>query len=178
MFGSPSQGLQQSIGFNISNNLEMKVKSKSDSTGVKKVKIFETLNVSGGYNFAAEKYKWSVISVSTQTSFFQNKLSVNSSMSIDPYQIIFAPGETTGTRTENFGHFSVQSFTLGFSVPLTNELFGKKEDLSKKYKQKAKLGMKSIILMKIIMPDLINLGLLTLMQTTVILKMQPNLELK
>jgi hypothetical protein len=50
MFGSPSQGLQQSIGFNISNNLEMKVKSKSDSTGVKKVKIFETLNVSGGYN--------------------------------------------------------------------------------------------------------------------------------
>ncbi len=40
MYGSPSQGLQQSIGFNISNNLEMKVKSKSDSTGVKKVKIF------------------------------------------------------------------------------------------------------------------------------------------
>jgi hypothetical protein len=42
-----SQGLQQSIGFNISNNLEMKVKSKSDSTGVKKVKIFESLNISG-----------------------------------------------------------------------------------------------------------------------------------
>jgi hypothetical protein len=54
MFGSPSQGLQQSIGFNISNNLEMKVKSKSDSTGVKKVKIFETLNVSGGYNFCGK----------------------------------------------------------------------------------------------------------------------------
>ena len=35
-----------------------------------------------------KKYKWSVISVSTQTSFFQNKVSVNSSMSIDPYQII------------------------------------------------------------------------------------------
>ena len=139
MFGSPSQGLQQSIGFNLNNNLEMKVKSKSDSTGVKKLKIFETLNVSGGYNFAAEKYKWSVISVSTQTSFFQNKVSVNSSMSIDPYQIIFAPGETTGTRTENFGHFSVQSFTLGFSVPLTNELFGKKEDLSKKYKTKGEI---------------------------------------
>lgn len=32
MFGSPNQGLTQSIGFNINNNLEMKVRSKTDST--------------------------------------------------------------------------------------------------------------------------------------------------
>ena len=53
MFGSPNQGLTQSIGFNINNNLEMKVRSKTDSTGTKKIKIFESLNISGGYNFAA-----------------------------------------------------------------------------------------------------------------------------
>ena len=50
IYGAPSTGLTQSLGFNIANNIEMKVKSKSDSTGVKKVKIFENLNVSGGYN--------------------------------------------------------------------------------------------------------------------------------
>ena len=95
MFGSPNQGLTQSIGFNINNNLEMKVKSKTDSTGVKKVKIFESLNIRGGYNFAAKDHKWSMISVSTQTSFFQNKLSVNSNVLIDPYQIVFIPAKKT-----------------------------------------------------------------------------------
>ena len=139
MFGSPNQGLTQSIGFNINNNLEMKVRSKTDSTGTKKVKIFESLNISGGYNFAADKYKWSLISISTQTSFFQNKLSVNSNVSIDPYQIVFIPGQENGVRTENFGHFNIQSFSMNFSFPLNNETFGKKEDLATKYKTKGEI---------------------------------------
>ena len=139
MFGSPNQGLTQSIGFNINNNLEMKVRSKTDSTGTKKVKIFESLNISGGYNFAADKYKWSLISISTQTSFFQNKLSVNSNVLIDPYQIVFFPGQENGIRTENFGHFNIQSFSMNFSFPLNNETFGKKEDLATKYKTKGEI---------------------------------------
>ena len=139
MFGSPNQGLTQSIGFNINNNLEMKVRSKTDSTGTKKVKIFESLNISGGYNFAADKYKWSLISISTQTSFFQNKLSINSNVSIDPYQIVFIPGQENGVRTENFGHFNIQSFSMNFSFPLNNETFGKKEDLATKYKTKGEI---------------------------------------
>ncbi|WP_213190042.1 putative LPS assembly protein LptD [Cloacibacterium caeni] len=139
MFGSPNQGLTQSIGFNINNNLEMKVRSKTDSTGTKKVKIFESLNISGGYNFAADKYKWSLISISTQTSFFQNKLSVNSNVLIDPYQIVFIPGQENGIRTENFGHFNIQSFNMNFSFPLNNETFGKKEDLATKYKTKGEI---------------------------------------
>lgn len=139
MFGSPNQGLTQSIGFNINNNLEMKVRSKTDSTGTKKVKIFESLNISGGYNFAADKYKWSLIWISTQTSFFQNKLSINSNVSIDPYQIVFIPGQENGVRTENFGHFNIQSFSMNFSFPLNNETFGKKEDLATKYKTKGEI---------------------------------------
>ena len=139
MFGSPNQGLTQSIGFNINNNLEMKVRSKTDSTGTKKVKIFESLNISGGYNFAADKYKWSLISISTQTSFFQNKLSINSNVLIDPYQIVFIPGQENGVRTENFGHFNIQSFSMNFSFPLNNETFGKKEDLATKYKTKGEI---------------------------------------
>ena len=139
MFGSPNQGLTQSIGFNINNNLEMKVRSKTDSTGTKKIKIFESLNISGGYNFAADKYKWSLISISTQTSFFQNKLSVNSNVLIDPYQIVFIPGQENGIRTENFGHFNIQSFSMNFSFPLNNETFGKKEDLATKYKTKGEI---------------------------------------
>lgn len=139
IYGAPSTGLTQSIGFNISNNLEMKVKSKSDSTGVKKVKIFENLNISGGYNFAAEKYKWSVFSVNAQSSFFDNKLNVNSSLTIEPYEIVFADNSNVGVRTENFGHFSLQGFNLQLSYPMSDAIFGKKEELSKKYKKKGEI---------------------------------------
>ena len=139
IYGAPSTGLTQSLGFNIVNNIEMKVKSKSDSTGVKKVKIFENLNVSGGYNFAAEKYKWSVFSVNAQSSFFDSKLNVNSSLTIEPYQIVFADGSDTGIRTENFGHFSLQGFNLQLSYPMSDAIFGKKEELSKKYKKKGEI---------------------------------------
>ena len=139
IYGAPSTGLTQSLGFNIANNIETKVKSKSDSTGVKKVKIFENLNVSGGYNFAAEKYKWSVFSVNAQSSFFDSKLNVNSSLTIEPYQIVFANGSDTGIRTENFGHFSLQGFNLQLSYPMSDAIFGKKEELSKKYKKKGEI---------------------------------------
>ncbi|PZU90757.1 MAG: LPS-assembly protein LptD [Chryseobacterium sp.] len=139
IYGAPSSGLTQTLGFNIANNLEMKVRSKTDSTGVKKVKIFENLNISGGYNFAAEKYKWSVFSVSAQSSFFNNKLNVNSSLTLEPYKIVFAEGSTTGERTEQFGHFSLQGINVQLSYPMSEAIFGKKEELSKKYKKKGEI---------------------------------------
>lgn len=139
IYGAPPSGLQQTMGFNISNNVEMKVKSKTDSTGVKKVKIFENLNISGGYNFAAEKYKWSVFTVNAQSSFFNNKLNVNSSMTIEPYEIVFTDGSDTGIRTENFGHFSLQGINFQLSYPMSEAIFGKREDTSKKYKKKGEI---------------------------------------
>lgn len=132
IFGAPTSGLTQSIGFNISNNLEMKVKSKSDSTGLKKIKIFENLNISGGYNFAAKSHRWSYITISTQTSFFQNKISVNSNLTLDPYKTVFTNGSTVGTRTEELG-INLQSFNLNFTIPLSQELFGNAQEKQKKY---------------------------------------------
>ncbi|MPS73410.1 MAG: LPS-assembly protein LptD [Chryseobacterium sp.] len=139
IYGAPTSGLQQTMGFNISNNLEMKVRSKTDSTGVKKVKIFENLNISGGYNFAAERNKWSVFSVNAQSSFFNNKLNVNTSLTLEPYKIIFEEGSTTGTRTDQFGHFSLQGINVQLSYPMSEAIFGKKEELSKKYKKKGEI---------------------------------------
>lgn len=139
IYGAPTSGLTQSVGFNINNNLEMKIRSKSDSTGVKKVKIFENLNVTGGYNFAAEKNKWSVFTVNGQSSFFNNKLNVNTSLTLEPYRIAFTDGSNTGVRTEDFGHFSLQGFNLQLSYPMSEAIFGKKEELSKKYKKKGEI---------------------------------------
>ena len=137
--GTPTTGMVGALSYNIGNNIEMKVKSKSDSTGVKKMKIFESLNISGNYNFAAKSHPWSIISVSGQSSFFDNKLSVNTSLTIEPYKILFAPGSDTGIRTEDFGSFSVQGFNMQLSYPLSNELFGEKKDYSKIYSQKGEI---------------------------------------
>ncbi|HEX7868537.1 MAG TPA: putative LPS assembly protein LptD, partial [Chryseobacterium sp.] len=70
--GSPSTGMVGALSYSIGNNVEMKVRSKSDSTGVKKMKLFESLNISGNYNFAAKDHPWSIISVNGQSSFFDN----------------------------------------------------------------------------------------------------------
>lgn len=137
--GTPPSGMQGSLGLSIGNNVEMKVRSKKDSTGVKKVKIFESLNFSGSYNFAAKTHPWSVFTFSGQSSFFNNKLSVNTSLALEPYRIAFAPGESIGVRTEDFGHFSVQGFNVQMSYPLSSELFGEKTDYAKKYASKGEV---------------------------------------
>ncbi|MCW3162119.1 putative LPS assembly protein LptD [Chryseobacterium oryctis] len=137
--GQPTSGMVGSLGFNIGNNIEMKVKSKKDSTGVKKVKIFESLNLSGSYNFAAKTHPWSIFTISGQSSFFENKLSVNTSLTLDPYKIVFIPGQDSGVRTEDFGHFSVQGFNVQLSYPLSSEIFGEKTDYAKKYSQKGEI---------------------------------------
>ncbi|MGU3374141.1 putative LPS assembly protein LptD [Chryseobacterium sp. M5A1_1a] len=137
--GSPSSGMVGALGFSIGNNIEMKVKSKSDSTGVKKIKIFESLNLTGSYNFAAKTHPWSIFTINGQSSFFNNKLTVNTSLSLEPYKIEFLPGEITGIRTEQFGHFGVQGFNVQLSYPLSSELFGEKKDYAKKYSMKGEV---------------------------------------
>lgn len=140
IIGSPNSGLVQALSFSINNNLEMKVKSKSDSTGIKKIKIFESLNFNTNYNFAAPQYKWSMFNFTGQTNLFE-KLNLNTSLALEPYQIVFAPGEDLGIRTENFGHFSVQGFNAQLSYPLSNETFEKKDkvELAKKYNKKGEI---------------------------------------
>jgi len=139
VYGSPSSGLNESMGFSINNNLEMKVRSKKDSSGVKKIKIFESINLSGSHNFAAEKHKWSTFSISAQTSFLDNKIRANMSMSLDPYKIEFTPNANIGTRTEEFGYFSVSNYNVQLSAPLSETIFSEKEDLGKKYKMKGEI---------------------------------------
>lgn len=138
IFGSPTRGLIQAVNFSIGNNLEMKVRSKNDSTGIKKIKIFESLNITGGYNFAAEKYKWSMINVNGQTSFFDGKLSVNSSLVIDPYKTEYDINGQ-GVRTESFGGFDLQGFNVQLSFPLSEAIFGEKEKPEERYKYKGEI---------------------------------------
>ncbi|GAB3641816.1 putative LPS assembly protein LptD [Spirosoma arcticum] len=74
------------ISFGIVNQLEMKVRTRNDSTGqdFKKVPIFDNLSMTGSYNLLAPDYKLSPISISANTQIFKN-ISFNFSSTFDPY---------------------------------------------------------------------------------------------
>ena len=62
VFGGPGKGKTGSISMDISNNIEMKIKSDDDSTGFKKISIIDELGASMSYNMAAETRPWSDLS--------------------------------------------------------------------------------------------------------------------
>ena len=100
-FGSPSGGESKALGFSLSNNIEMKVASRKDTvTGFKKVKLFDNLGLSSGYNLAADSFKLSNININARTTFLEGKINVNFTGTIDPYeyQLVFVTEGSNGER--------------------------------------------------------------------------------
>lgn len=98
LFSGPAQGKQNSLGINLNNNLEAKVRKKTDSGAVyNKVMILQNLSFGGNYNFAADSFKMSLITVTGRTKIWKFfDLIFNSNF--DPYHYDF----TTNYRTKNF----------------------------------------------------------------------------
>ena len=54
LYGVPGKGKTGSLSVDISNNIEMKIKSEADSTGEKKISLIDELGASMSYNFATD----------------------------------------------------------------------------------------------------------------------------
>jgi hypothetical protein len=84
-----SAGASGSIGFGITNQLEAKVRSKSDTAAkaFEKISLLDNLSINGSYNLLAlgDSMNLSNISVSANTNLFKNLINVNVSGSLDPY---------------------------------------------------------------------------------------------
>ncbi|MFY0651831.1 MAG: LPS-assembly protein LptD [Cyclobacteriaceae bacterium] len=132
-YGSPGRGESASMSFSLSNNLEMKVKTKNDSIDeFKKVKIFDNLSFSSGYNFAADSFRLSNISMSARTSLFNRLLSLSVNGTVDPYvyrldSVKFSSGgrkTVYDTRIDRYawnngnglGQLSRGTVSMGFSL--------------------------------------------------------------
>jgi lipopolysaccharide assembly outer membrane protein LptD (OstA) len=86
LYNAPAPGESGSIGFGLTNQLEMKVKSDSDTTDqARKVPIFNTLGFNTAYNIVADSFKLAPISWRANTSILKKKVNINLSGSIDPY---------------------------------------------------------------------------------------------
>ena len=62
IFGVPGKGKTGSISFDLSNNVEMKLKNEDDSTGFKKISLIDEIGASMSYNLAADVRPWSDLS--------------------------------------------------------------------------------------------------------------------
>ena len=84
MFGAPSRGKQGNIGFDFKNNVEMKIRSESDTTGYKKVSLIDDLGINFTYNMMADSMKWSMINTNMRLKLTKSyTLSLNATW--DPY---------------------------------------------------------------------------------------------
>ena len=101
--GYPGAGKQGKLNFGIINNLELKVKTRKDTTqDTKKIKILDNLRVVGGYNFLADSLKFDPFSFSAFTTLFE-KLRINGDATLSPYKF-----RTTSTGRS----YEIDSFVL------------------------------------------------------------------
>ena len=68
-FGTAPSGKSGTISFNMTHNIEAKVKSDKDTTGLKKISLIDNLTTGISYNFAADSMRWSDIPVSIRFKF-------------------------------------------------------------------------------------------------------------
>ena len=134
LFGSVGQGKTGAVNVSIANNVEMKVKSDDDSTGVKKVSLIENFTVSQSYNFAADSMRWSNINTSLSLRLMKN-FNLNLSATWDVYTYKLSPSgspvRVNRTRLQaGKGLAKLSSTGTSFSYTFNNSTF--KRDKSKK----------------------------------------------
>jgi lipopolysaccharide assembly outer membrane protein LptD (OstA) len=98
IYGVPPEGKSGSLNFSLSNNLEIKVRSKRDTiTGERKIKLIDNLSINTSYDMARDSLRWSDLSISARTTLFRN-LQVQFTGRYSPYAFDTA----TGTKINKF----------------------------------------------------------------------------
>ncbi|MFW5891827.1 MAG: putative LPS assembly protein LptD [Bacteroidota bacterium] len=86
-YGTPTSGRSGSINFSVSNNLEMKVKSKKDTVnGERKIALIDNLTLSTGYDLARDSLNMRDVRISGRTRLF-GQFDLTYSSSWTPYVI-------------------------------------------------------------------------------------------
>jgi hypothetical protein len=148
LFGGPGQGKTGSISMDISNNVEMKVKSDDDSVGFKKISLIDELGASMSYNMAAETRPWSDLQMRVRLKLTKSyTFNMSATFATYAYEADSVGARPyIGTRTEyskgRFGRF--QGMSQNLSYTLDNKkvadffkwISGKKVDKKNKDKDK------------------------------------------
>jgi hypothetical protein len=143
IYGVPGRGRTGSISMSLDNNIEMKVKSDKDTTGVKKISIIDAFGLAMSYNMAAKDRPWSDLSMNIRLKWWKGyTFNMNAVFATYAYELDASGHPYVGTHTEwgkgRFGRF--QGMSQNFSYTLTPEkikkLFGGGSDTDDKKRSK------------------------------------------
>lgn len=139
LFGNAPQGKQGNINMSISNNIEMKVKSDKDTTGVRIISLIDDFTAGLSYNIPTKK--WTDMNMSVRLKLWKNfNLTLNSVFYTYAYTFDKNGNVVTGDRTEwsygRFGRFGglSRSFSYTFDNNTWNKWFNKDKDKEEKEK--------------------------------------------
>ena len=122
LFGGPGKGKTGSISMDISNNIEMKVRSDDDSTGFKKISIIDELGASMSYNMATDIRPWSDLSTRLRLKLSKSyTFTLNAVFATYAYEADSVGARPyIGNRTEysygRFGRFQGMSQNLHYTL--------------------------------------------------------------
>ncbi len=121
LYGVPSKGKTGSITFDVSNNIEMKIKSDKDSTGFKKLSIIDELGFNMGYNMAAKEKPWSDLTVRLRLKWWKNyTFNMNAVFATYAYELDQDGNPYLSNHTEyskgRFGRFQGISQNISFTL--------------------------------------------------------------
>ena len=121
LYGVPGKGKTGSLSFTLGNNLEMKVKSDKDSTGLKKISLIDAFDISMSYNMAAKVRPWSDMNINLRLKWWKNyTFNMNAVFATYAYELDEQGNPYVGTHTEwgkgRFGRFQGMSQNLSFTL--------------------------------------------------------------
>lgn len=145
LFGSAPSGKQGNINFSVSNNIEMKVKSDKDTTGVRLISLIDDFTAGLSYNIPTKR--WSDMNMSIRLKLWKNfTLNMSSTFYTYAYEFDKNGNVVTGDRTEwsygRFGRFGgiSRSFSYTFDNNTWNKWFGKEDEEEKKKEEQGTSG--------------------------------------
>jgi len=120
VYGGPGAGKSGVISFGLGNNLEMKVRSSKDTiSGFKKIKIFESLSFSSGYNLLADSMNLQNITFNGNTRLF-DKVGISFGGLLNPYALNTAKSREINkfefNETGKLARLTSFNFGLDFSL--------------------------------------------------------------
>jgi len=124
IFGGPLGDEGGALTYSLNNNLEAKVRQKTDSGYIdKKVVLIQNLGISGSYNLVAKELQWSLINISARTTIWKNIDLLGTSV-FDVYDT-----DSFGIRKNEFyasnqkGFFRYVNSQLAVNAAFNNQLF-------------------------------------------------------
>ena len=122
MYSVPGKTKTEMITWDVSNNIEMKIRSDKDSTGYKKLSIIDELGASMSYNAATDWHRWSDLSVRLRLKWWKNyTFSMNAQFATYAYELDANGKPFVGNHTEwGYGRLPrFQGMSQNFSFTLT-----------------------------------------------------------